>query len=186
MIAASHADILPSGSIPSVGEVSLGTTSPATAAVPTPPPPPPLALCPDCGQLHSAAEGHVYDYRQEVDDDLTCHICLQPLVSPTDTPCGHTYCARCLRGFLLATSSGGCGSSGASGGGGGNGSSGKGGGLGAFCPLDRRPLRPEACRAASLLVRRLLDKLPVACPFAADCGRSALPRGDLADHLRRR
>ncbi|CAM9607152.1 unnamed protein product [Lampetra planeri] len=168
MIAASHADILPSGSIPSVGEVSLGTTSPATAAVPTPPPPPPLALCPDCGQLHSAAEGHVYDYRQEVDDDLTCHICLQPLVSPTDTPCGHTYCARCLRGFLLATSSG------------------KGGGLGAFCPLDRRPLRPEACRAASLLVRRLLDKLPVACPFAADCGRSALPRGDLADHLRRR
>uniref|UniRef100_A0A8C4N408 Ligand of numb-protein X 2a n=1 Tax=Eptatretus burgeri TaxID=7764 RepID=A0A8C4N408_EPTBU len=131
-------------------------TSPIPSTTSTP------MQCPDCGQRHSPVESHTYEYRQDVDDDLTCQICLQPLVAPTDTPCGHTYCARCLRGFL--TSSGGA----------------------AFCPLDRRPLRPEACRPASLLVRRLLDKLSVACPFSCECGHVGLPRGDLADHLRHR
>ena len=28
----------------------------------------------------------------QVDEDLMCQICLQPFVSPTDTPCSHTFC----------------------------------------------------------------------------------------------
>ncbi|KAB0405628.1 hypothetical protein E2I00_003150, partial [Balaenoptera physalus] len=49
----------------------------------------------------------------EVDDDLVCHICLQPLLQPLDTPCGHTFCCKCLRNFLQEKD---------------------------FCPLDRKRL----------------------------------------------
>ena len=31
--------------------------------------------------------------QDEVDEDLMCQICLQPFVSPMDTPCGHTFCS---------------------------------------------------------------------------------------------
>ena len=32
------------------------------------------------------------DIDVQVDEDLMCQICLQPFVSPTDTPCSHTFC----------------------------------------------------------------------------------------------
>uniref|UniRef100_A0A8C0EG50 RING-type domain-containing protein n=1 Tax=Bubo bubo TaxID=30461 RepID=A0A8C0EG50_BUBBB len=40
-------------------------------------------------------------YTEEVDDDLICHICLQPLLQPLDTLCGHTFCTACLTNFLV-------------------------------------------------------------------------------------
>ncbi|RXN34664.1 ligand of Numb X 2 [Labeo rohita] len=92
------------------------------------------ALCSECGQIHRAWENHLYNYRLEVDDDLVCHICLQPLVQPLDTPCGHTFCARCLRSFLQERD---------------------------FCPLDRAHLQLQVCRRSSILVHKLLDKLSV-------------------------
>ena len=36
-------------------------------------------VCRTCGQQHPAHEPHVYDYVEEVDEDVTCHICLQVL-----------------------------------------------------------------------------------------------------------
>uniref|UniRef100_A0A096M870 Ligand of numb-protein X 2a n=1 Tax=Poecilia formosa TaxID=48698 RepID=A0A096M870_POEFO len=120
---------------------------------------PPLeAACPECGQIHRSWENHLYNYRLEVDDDLVCHICLQPLVQPLDTPCGHTFCARCLRSFLQERD---------------------------FCPLDRTRLQLQACRRSSILVHKLLDKLSVTCPLSPVCSLS-MPRCDLEAHLKHR
>ncbi|XP_077592618.1 ligand of Numb protein X 2a isoform X2 [Stigmatopora nigra] len=123
-----------------------------------PPEPASETPCSECGQAHRNRENHLYNYRLEVDDDLVCHICLQPLVQPLDTPCGHTFCARCLRSFLQERD---------------------------FCPLDRARLQLAACRRSSILVHKLLDKLSVTCPLAPVCSLS-MPRCDLEAHLKRR
>lgn len=116
------------------------------------------ALCSECGQIHRTWENHLYNYQLEVDDDLVCHICLQPLVQPLDTPCGHTFCARCLRSFLQERD---------------------------FCPLDRAHLQLQVCRRSSILVHKLLDKLSVTCPLTSSCSLS-MPRCDLEAHLKHR
>nr|XP_054757884.1 ligand of Numb protein X 2-like [Lytechinus pictus] len=87
----------------------------------------PIILCRTCGQRHQLHDNHVYDYCDVVDEELTCNICLQPLVNPMDTMCGHTFCMRCLRSVLN---------------------------LHKFCPIDRRPLTQQDCRSSSLIVRR--------------------------------
>ncbi|KAL1022587.1 hypothetical protein UPYG_G00029580 [Umbra pygmaea] len=119
---------------------------------------PPADLCQGCGQRHLVEENHEYLYKDEVDDDLVCHICLQPLIHPLDTPCGHTYCRECLTSFLLESD---------------------------FCPVDRTPLMLQSCRKSSLLVHKLLDKLIVACPFTEHCS-DTLPRGEMEAHIRNR
>uniref|UniRef100_A0A672ZUI9 Ligand of numb-protein X 1 n=1 Tax=Sphaeramia orbicularis TaxID=375764 RepID=A0A672ZUI9_9TELE len=120
--------------------------------------PPPPDLCASCGHRHLLEENHEYLYKDEVDDDLVCHICLQPLIRPLDTPCGHTYCQECLTSFLLESD---------------------------FCPVCRAPLMLQTCRKPSLLVHKLLDKLMVACPFTDHC-TEILPRGELEDHIKSR
>lgn len=119
---------------------------------------PPPELCQVCGQRHLLEENHEYLYRDEVDDDLICHICLQPFIRPLDTPCGHTYCQECLTSFLLESD---------------------------FCPVDRTHLMLQNCRKSSLLVHKLLDKLAVACPFSDHC-TDTLPRGELGAHIKNR
>ncbi|XP_052315942.1 E3 ubiquitin-protein ligase LNX-like isoform X1 [Oncorhynchus keta] len=135
---------------------------------PRPPPPamigygglesPPPDLCQTCGQRHLIEENHEYLYQDKVDDDLMCHICLQPLIRPLDTPCGHTYCQECLTSFMLESD---------------------------FCPVDRTHLMLQNCRKSSLLVHKLLDKLAVACPFSDHC-TDTLPRGELGAHIKNR
>ncbi|XP_063057407.1 E3 ubiquitin-protein ligase LNX isoform X3 [Engraulis encrasicolus] len=145
-------------------EEELGAMAAAPISAPTLPPPlmppsaPPPDLCPVCGQRHLQEENHEYNYRDEVDDDLMCHICLQPFVRPLDTPCGHTFCQECLTSFLLESD---------------------------FCPMDRKPLMLQTCRHSSLLVLKLLDKLAVSCPFPGHCDET-LPRGELQDHFKHR
>lgn len=112
--------------------------------------------CGICGQVHLTAEPHVYDYTQEVDEDLLCQICLQPLVAPTDTKCGHTFCQACLLSYLQ---------------------------IQPLCPLDRTTLTPSDCQPASLMVKRLLDKLMVKCPSTSVCD-TEIPRSELEDHLK--
>ncbi|XP_078067465.1 ligand of Numb protein X 2b [Mustelus asterias] len=115
-------------------------------------------LCWECGQTHMVLENHLYDYQDEVDDELVCHICLQPLLQPLDTPCGHTFCFKCLENFLQEQD---------------------------FCPMDRKRLHFQYCRKSSLLVRNLLDKLIVFCPFRLDCGK-VMQRCELDPHLQNR
>ncbi|KAM9326797.1 ligand of Numb protein X 2-like [Gastrophryne carolinensis] len=117
-----------------------------------------LEYCPDCGQPHPLTDNHIYNFQDEVDDELVCHICLQPLLQPMDTPCGHTYCYRCLKNFLHEKD---------------------------FCPMDRKKLCFQDCHKSSLLVRNLLDKLSVTCPFLAEC-KQVMQRCELEPHLRNR
>ncbi|XP_062856551.1 ligand of Numb protein X 2b [Trichomycterus rosablanca] len=115
-------------------------------------------VCKECGQCHENQDSHVYEYQDEVDDELVCHICLQPLLQPVDTPCGHTYCLQCLSSFLHDQD---------------------------FCPVDRQRIALQQCRSASLLVRNLLDKLTVLCPFHGECQQS-MQRCELQPHLQNR
>ncbi|KAM9319304.1 ligand of Numb protein X 2 [Gastrophryne carolinensis] len=115
-------------------------------------------LCFECGQQHWTRENHLYNYLNEVDDDLVCHICLQPLLQPLDTPCGHTFCYKCLRNFLQEKD---------------------------FCPLDRKRLHFKLCRKSSILVHKLLDKLVVSCPFSGAC-KDTMQRCDVEAHLKNR
>ncbi|XP_075448315.1 ligand of Numb protein X 2 isoform X2 [Ascaphus truei] len=115
-------------------------------------------LCFECGQQHWTRENHLYNYQNEVDDDLVCHICLQPLLQPLDTPCGHTFCYKCLRNFLQEKD---------------------------FCPLDRKRLHFKLCKKSSILVHKLLDKLVVSCPFSSSC-KEVMQRCDVEAHLKNR
>ncbi|KAJ8368415.1 hypothetical protein SKAU_G00084430 [Synaphobranchus kaupii] len=118
----------------------------------------PLDMCHTCGHRHLVEENHEYLYEEEVDDDLMCHICLQPLIQPIDTPCGHTYCTECLTSFLLEKD---------------------------FCPVDRSTLLLQTCKKSSILVHKLLDKLEISCPFSEYCPET-LPRGELEAHIKNR
>lgn len=115
-------------------------------------------LCHECGQSHLSPDNHLYNFQDEVDDELVCHICLQPLLQPMDTPCGHTYCFKCLENFMQEYS---------------------------FCPMDRKKLSFQQCRKSSLLVRNLLDKLIVFCPFPENC-KQTMQRCELEAHLQNR
>ncbi|KAM4575157.1 E3 ubiquitin-protein ligase LNX isoform 1-T2 [Fundulus diaphanus] len=137
-----------------MAEASPLASSPTDSDVFSPAP----DLCASCGHSHKLEENHEYVYQDEVDDDLVCHICLQPLIRPLDTPCGHTYCQECLTSFLLE---------------------------GDFCPVCRMPLMLQSCRKPSLLVHKLLDKLMVVCPFMEFCTET-LPRSELEDHIKGR
>ncbi|PKU37900.1 e3 ubiquitin-protein ligase lnx isoform x1 [Limosa lapponica baueri] len=113
-------------------------------------------LCVTCGQVHLPEENHLYSYTEEVDDDLICHICLQPLLQPLDTLCGHTFCTACLTNFLVEKD---------------------------FCPMDRKLVILQTCRKSSILVNNLLDKLMVSCPFTEHCSE-VVQRGHLEQHFR--
>ncbi|XP_065499234.1 ligand of Numb protein X 2-like [Caloenas nicobarica] len=115
-------------------------------------------LCCECGQFHLLLDNHLYNFQDEVDDELICHICLQPLLQPMDTPCGHTYCFKCLENFMQEYN---------------------------FCPMDRKKLSFQQCHKSSLLVRNLLDKLVVLCPFKAEC-QQIMQRCELEAHLQNR
>ncbi|XP_054845492.1 E3 ubiquitin-protein ligase LNX isoform X2 [Eublepharis macularius] len=112
-------------------------------------------LCAVCGQSHLPEENHAYSYTEDMDGDLICHICLQPLLQPLDTPCGHTYCTVCLTDFLVEKD---------------------------FCPVDRKGLTLQTCRKSSILVNKLLDKLMVSCPFTEHCSE-VVQRCDLEQHF---
>ncbi|NWS72239.1 LNX2 protein, partial [Crotophaga sulcirostris] len=115
-------------------------------------------LCGECGQFHLLLDNHLYNFQDEVDDELICHICLQPLLQPMDTPCGHTYCFKCLENFMQEYN---------------------------FCPMDRKKLSFQQCHKSSLLVRNLLDKLIVFCPFKTEC-QQTMQRCELEAHLQNR
>lgn len=116
------------------------------------------SMCRICGQSHAAHEPHVYDYVEEIDEDLICYICLQPFVTPLDIPCGHTFCCACLTTFLRVQQ---------------------------LCPIDRKPLSAQLCFPSSIVLRKLLEKLSVQCPNTNVCDK-ILQRGDLEDHLNQR
>ncbi|NXT20424.1 LNX1 ligase, partial [Syrrhaptes paradoxus] len=112
-------------------------------------------FCATCGQAHLPEENHLYSYTEEVDDNLICLICLQPLLQPLDTVCGHTFCKACLTNFLVEKD---------------------------FCPMDRKMVILQSCRKSSILVNNLVDKLMVSCPFTEHCSE-IVQRDQLEQHF---
>ncbi|NWU67651.1 LNX1 ligase, partial [Pterocles burchelli] len=112
-------------------------------------------FCATCGQAHLPEENHLYSYTEEVDDNLICLICLQPLLQPLDTVCGHTFCTACLTNFLVEKD---------------------------FCPMDRKMVILQSCRKSSILVNNLVDKLMVSCPFTEHCSE-IVQRDQLERHF---
>lgn len=58
--------------------------------------------CIHCAQVHPSGP-HIYDFIDEVDDDLCCPICLSPFLNPTDLPCSHSFCRACVFPYLRKT-----------------------------------------------------------------------------------
>ncbi|KAF5405036.1 E3 ubiquitin-protein ligase LNX [Paragonimus heterotremus] len=112
--------------------------------------------CRICGQPHDPNTSHRYNYTQAVDSDLCCMLCHQPLVEPLDTKCGHTFCTPCLKNHLAVQ---------------------------ALCPVDRQIINYLECQQASKIVKRLLDKLLVACPNSKVCSK-VVYRSNVEEHLR--
>ncbi|PAA92173.1 hypothetical protein BOX15_Mlig014573g1, partial [Macrostomum lignano] len=117
-----------------------------------------IDLCAFCGQFHEPGATHLYDYNQQVDQDLLCKLCQQPLVEPLDTKCGHTFCTPCLKSHLAKQ---------------------------ALCPIDKSIINFMECSQASSLVKKLLDKLLVVCPNVDYC-EEVLQRANLEAHLTHR
>lgn len=116
-----------------------------------------IVVCETCGQGHQPGRNHLYDYPDNIDEDLQCQVCQQPLVDPVDTPCSHTFCQVCLRAHMRMQKT---------------------------CPSDGHPLlRDSDVRRSSTLVRNILDKLTVVCPNNAYCDQ-LMPRHTLELHLR--
>ncbi|TGZ62103.1 hypothetical protein CRM22_007621 [Opisthorchis felineus] len=115
-----------------------------------------IAYCSICGQSHDVNKPHRYNYTQAIDADLCCTLCYQPLIDPLDTKCGHTFCTPCLKNHLAVQ---------------------------ALCPVDRQIINYLECQQASKIVKRLLDKLLVACPNSQFC-TVILERSGLEEHLR--
>lgn len=134
-------------------DLCQGQTLPDSNPVPKLPP-----HCKMCGQRHRVSENHEYDYINEVDEDLMCDICLQPLVDPYDTKCGHTFCAICIKNYLRVKQ---------------------------MCPVDRQELlnMTTDCWQSSLVLRKLINKLVISCPHEEFC-KETMPRCDLECHLK--
>lgn len=95
---------------------------------------------------HKYGGGSVFDlyslnYVSDVDTNLLCPICHDPLVDPVTTPCDHTFCYRCIRRSISSSPSG------------------------TACPIDREPLIWRDCFSAARLIRTQLNCLVVKCPF---------------------
>ena len=99
-------------------------------------------LCHICGVLHDQSKPHFFEYTEEVNDDLLCEICMQPLVDPVDTPCRHTFCYLCLTNHMHLRQS---------------------------CPIDRTPITASDVRPSSVIVRRMVGKIFVSCPNRTHC-----------------
>ena len=112
-------------------------------------------VCKTCGQTHEEGKNHVYDYPDEVEEELQCHICFQPLIDPVDTPCRHTFCRVCIHNHLKQSPK---------------------------CPLDRGVVQAKDIRQSSILVRKLLDKLRVICPNNGYC-EDMMQRSVIEQHL---
>lgn len=95
-------------------------------------------------------------YENDLDLNLLCPICHDPLVDPVTTPCDHTFCYRCLRRSIDSSPAG------------------------TACPIDRDPLMWSDCFSAARLIRTQLSSLLVRCPHR-DRGCSRQVRRDLIE-----
>ncbi|KAL3315182.1 ligand of numb-protein X 2 [Cichlidogyrus casuarinus] len=132
-----------------------------------PPPPEPINaginfdsfLCEICGQFHSNKENHRFHYAENVNLELYCPLCNNPLIDPLETKCGHTFCNICLKQHLATQ---------------------------ALCPVDQKIINYLECQQTTSIVKKLLDKLQVSCPnkFKPAGCEVVVARTELEAHLK--
>lgn len=74
----------------------------------------------------------------EVDEEFNCPICRMVMENPFQTPCEHTFCSECIKGWLVINRS---------------------------CPVDRKPLSMNDLKPPARCLRNMLDKLKLKCDF---------------------
>eukprot|EP01112_Ceratiomyxa_fruticulosa_P014623 TRINITY_DN4205_c0_g1_i1.p1 TRINITY_DN4205_c0_g1~~TRINITY_DN4205_c0_g1_i1.p1 ORF type:complete len:409 (+),score=58.48 TRINITY_DN4205_c0_g1_i1:129-1355(+) len=79
--------------------------------------------------------------QNEIDQDFLCSICLNVIVDPQDTPCGHTYCKKCIQEALKKSGSK----------------------EQRSCAECRTPLTTKDLKPSSVKFRSFLNKLQVFC-----------------------
>lgn len=74
----------------------------------------------------------------EINDEFICTICTLVLENPVQTPCEHSFCDDCIKGWLFMNKT---------------------------CPVDRRQLTTIELSVPSRVLRNLLNNLNIACDF---------------------
>ena len=96
-----------------------------------------------------------YENEESINTNLKCGICMNPLTSPVETPCQHSFCSQCLNRWLNASQS--------------------------TCPTCRTLITKQNIQ--QITVRSflsMLDQLPVICQL---CQQSRIERGNYQDHV---
>lgn len=95
----------------------------------------------DASQVKTAVikmDYQAIDYVGQVDETLICPICRTAFYSPITTPCGHTFCAKCINRALERQR---------------------------VCPIDRQPIEKNRdYRPIPLIIKEQLDRLEARCP----------------------
>lgn len=74
----------------------------------------------------------------EINEEFICTICTLVLENPLQTPCEHSFCNECIKGWLTVDKT---------------------------CPVDRRPLVVNDLMVPSRVLRNLLNNLEIKCDF---------------------
>lgn len=77
-------------------------------------------------------------FSHEINEEFICTICTLVLENPIQTPCEHSFCNECIKGWLTIDKT---------------------------CPVDRRPLVTNDLIVPSRVLRNLLNNLDIACDF---------------------
>ncbi|CAL1283167.1 unnamed protein product [Larinioides sclopetarius] len=97
-------------------------------------------------------------FKEEVDEELICHICFGVLEDPLQTPiCEHAFCKACINGWLSRNIS---------------------------CPIDREVITPYELKPAARILRKLLSRLLIICDYANFGCTAVVTLEELQNHQR--
>ena len=102
------------------------------------------------------------EYVGSYDHNLMCAICHCPFVEPARLDCDHFFCRDCVNQALMHQARD-----------------------AKCCPSCRRKTRRISIVPVPKIINRILDELPVRCPYAKEGCSEELPRGAVQDHVDR-
>lgn len=74
----------------------------------------------------------------DIDEEFQCSICAMVLENPVQSPCEHTFCNECIKGWLSNNRT---------------------------CPSDRKALTVDDLKPVARYFRNLLNKFEIRCEF---------------------
>ncbi|UJR15730.1 hypothetical protein I4U23_002665 [Adineta vaga] len=99
-----------------------------------------------------------YEYIDEIsiDPELICSICHSPLIDPCCTPCGETFCRKCIMNWMETKIN--------------------------SCPHCRQKLSMNSLTLAPRSLRNMIDRLRIKCMI---CGQNGLLKINLEEHMQK-